>query len=152
MYVYVEDNSYNPAMVKYGDSQGEHPNDITIEEWQEWIIPISSLNDANLADLRALCIGFGEDRFYPFPGGWGTVYFDDIRLYPARCIPEKLKPIADLSDNCIVDLADVEIMAGQWLQSGENTADIFEDSIVNLKDFAVLANSWLDEQLWPPQE
>ncbi|MHC4337504.1 MAG: hypothetical protein ACYSTG_06085, partial [Planctomycetota bacterium] len=58
----------------------------------------------------------------------------------------------DFSNNCIVDFADVEVMAGEWLQSGQNTADVYEDSIVNLKDFVLLANSWLAEQLWPVEE
>jgi len=151
MYLGVEDTAFIQAEVRYGQGEGEDMNDIKVEDWQEWTILLSDINDANLAKLTKLFIGFGI-RGGLLPGGWGTVYFDDIRLYPARCVPEKLKPIADLSDNCIVDLADVEIMAGQWLQSGENAADIYEDSIVNLKDFAVLANSWLDEQLWPPQE
>ena len=151
MYLGVEDTAFIQAEVRYGQGEGEDMNDIKVEDWQEWNILLSNINDANLAELTKLFIGFGI-RGGLLPGGRGTVYFDNIRLYPARCVPEKVKPIADLSGNCIVDLADVEIMAGQWLQSGENAADIYEDSIVNLKDFAVLANSWLDEQLWPPEE
>jgi len=127
MYVYLEDNSYNSAMVKYGDGEGEHPDDIAVEEWQNWEIFTSSLNDANQASLRALCIGFGEERFYWTAGGWGEVYFDDIRLYQPICIPERRPPEfakLDLSRNCIVDWEDIEIMADDWLESDVNLGEV----------------------------
>ncbi|GAG53942.1 unnamed protein product, partial [marine sediment metagenome] len=131
MYVYVEDNSFNPAMVKYGDRQGEHPDDIAIEEWQQWAIPISSLNDANLADLYFLAIGFGEERYWPFEGGYGEVYFDDIRLYPGLCIPEE-GPTGDISGDCFVDWEDVEIMADEWLEADVNVGPVKEPCDANL--------------------
>jgi hypothetical protein len=127
MYVYLEDNSYNSAMVKYGDGEGEHPDDITIEEWQEWSILLSSFSDVNLGDVRALCIGFGEDRFYLFPGGYGEVYFDDIRLYQPTCILSK-RPAAfaklDLDNDCIIGFGDIEIMAKDWLDSDVNLGPV----------------------------
>jgi hypothetical protein len=149
MYVLLEDYDGSTAEVRYGD--GEDVNDIAIEDWQEWSIVLSNFNDVNLADLSYLAIGFGE-RHWPFPAGWGVVYFDDIRLYPPRCIlsfrSEELAAV-DFSNNCIVDFADVEVMAGEWLQSGEVVADVYEDNIVNLRDFAVLANNWLEKKFWP---
>ncbi|MHC4649022.1 MAG: LamG domain-containing protein, partial [Planctomycetota bacterium] len=50
-------------------------------------------------------------------GGSGQVFFDDIRLYLPRCAPWIVKPAVDFSNNCIVDLADVAILADDWLRT-----------------------------------
>jgi hypothetical protein len=99
--------------------------------------------DAN--NVEKVYIGFG-DRFNPIPGGNGTVYFDDLRLYLPRCIPSIIKPVADLSGNCIVDMADLRIIADNWLDSVPAEIDLYYD----VKDYAVLADDWLNETLWPP--
>ena len=48
-----------------------------------------------------------------------------------------------------VDLVDLAVMVGEWLQTGENlVADIYPfggDQIVNLWDFSVLAERWLEQ-------
>ena len=94
-----------------------------------------------------------EDRFgttdavLSFPGA-GNLYFDDIRLYRPRCIPDKVTlSAADLNSDCIVDFADLEIMADGWLAGA--AGDLNTDGSVDFKDFAVLADKWLDERLWP---
>jgi len=49
-----------------------------------------------------------------------------------------------------VDMADVEIMAGDWLAVDPTlAADLNADSTIDFMDYAALANQWLDEQLWP---
>ncbi|MHC4625333.1 MAG: hypothetical protein ACYS4W_15680, partial [Planctomycetota bacterium] len=90
MYVGLEDSrglgSY--AEARYGDTNDV--NDITAGEWYEWNINLQSFGDGglNIRDVNKLYIGFG-DRVAPVAGGWGYVYFDDIRLcvgasvYPA---------------------------------------------------------------------
>jgi hypothetical protein len=159
MYVGLEDDAGLYAELRYGDNEDEDMSDIKIADWQEWNMPLpyfsdsnfaAEANDVNLADVNALFIGFGV-RGGLVAGGVGTVFFDDIRLYPPRCVPE-LGPYADLSGDCIVDFADVEALAEDWLYIGLSAADLYEDNTVNLKDFAVLADSWLDEQLWPSEE
>ncbi|MBN1844756.1 MAG: hypothetical protein JW810_03665, partial [Sedimentisphaerales bacterium] len=61
-----------------------------------------------------------------------------------RCLLE-----ADLTGDCRVDLADLDVLAGQWLAAGEPadcplTADLSgDDCLVDLRDFAVLAGQWL---------
>ena len=45
------------------------------------------------------------------------MYFDDIRLYPSRCVPSLLQPDADLSGNCVVDYDDILILAERWLDT-----------------------------------
>jgi hypothetical protein len=159
MYVGVEDDAGLYAELRYGDNEGEDINDIKIADWQQWNTPLPYFSDSNfaavandvdLADVNALFIGFGV-RGGLVAGGDGTVFFDDIRLYPPRCVPE-LGPYADLSGDCIVDFADIEAMAEDWLYIGLSAADLYEDNTVNLKDFAVLADMWLKEQFWPPGE
>jgi hypothetical protein len=52
-----------------------------------------------------------------------VVYFDDIRLYPSRCVPERKEPLAaDLNNDCVVDYLDIEIMSADWLLTGDAVA------------------------------
>jgi hypothetical protein len=160
MYVGVEDNNLY-AEVRYGDHrQGQDMNDIKIAEWQEWNIGLRDFsdadlaevaNDVNLAAISKLYIGIG-DRRNPVPAGYGTVYFDDIRLYIPRCVPI-YGPPADFSDNCTVDFEDFAILGNQWRQSpGTPSADIAPeppDGFVDWRDLAALADNWLEQQLWP---
>ncbi|MHC4646847.1 MAG: LamG domain-containing protein, partial [Planctomycetota bacterium] len=120
MYMAVEDGSENIHVVRYGD-MGEDMNDITVERWHQWDIALSDFNDngVTITDVNKVRIGFG-DRVSPVLGGTGVVYFDDIRLYLPKCVPWLAKPAADFSNNCIVDLADAAIMAGQWLRTDAN--------------------------------
>ncbi|MHC4487450.1 MAG: LamG domain-containing protein, partial [Planctomycetota bacterium] len=120
MYVFLKDNDDNEFQVKYGDADWEDMTDVQIEDWQEWLIPLShfSTNDVNLANLDNLCIGFGI-RGCGAPAGYGAVYFDNIRLYPAICAPWAV-PEGDLNGDCDVDFEDVEIMADAWLDSDCN--------------------------------
>ncbi|KPL19660.1 MAG: hypothetical protein AMJ75_12555, partial [Phycisphaerae bacterium SM1_79] len=68
-----------------------------------------------------------------------------------RCVPDKVTlSAADLNSDCVVDMADVEIMASDWLTSGPGPAsDVNADGAVDFTDYAVLADQWLEEQLWP---
>ena len=153
MYVGLEDSSGagSYAEVRYGDS-GEDMDDITKQEWQSWNIELTDFSGTNLAAVEKMYIGFG-DRNDPVPGGSGVVYFDDIALSEPTCIPS-LRSIsfglADMSDDCIISLADLSILANEWLSSDSITADLYTDGIVDFKDFALLAASWLEtEGMWP---
>jgi hypothetical protein len=103
-----------------------------------------------LNNVDSIAIGFG-DRNNPVAGGSGRMYFDDIRLYQPRCLPDKVTlSVADLNSDCVVDMADLEQMASDWLAGGPSlAADLNADSTVDFKDYAALADQWLDEQLWP---
>jgi hypothetical protein len=85
------------------------------------------------------------------------MYFDDIRLYRPRCVPDKVTlSQADFDSNCIVDFRDLEIMTGNWLvvepdPDVDFEADLNSDDTVDFKDYAALAGQWLDEQLWPEE-
>jgi hypothetical protein len=78
------------------------------------------------------------------------VYFDDIILYPIRCVPY-YGPAGDISGDCVVDLKDVELMAGEWLDGGDAVSNLHIDDRVDFKDFAILADDWLEFKLWPAQ-
>jgi hypothetical protein len=152
MYVGLQDTSGpgSYAEVRYGD-YGEDMNDIKKQEWTEWNIPLSDFNDVNLTDVAKVVIGFG-DRTNPWPGGtpggFGVVYFDDIRLYRPRCFPEKVRPVADLNNDCVVEYEDLSIVAQEWLTSGV-LADLYGDGNVDFRDYAIVAEGWLEERLWP---
>jgi len=112
----IKDGAANYAEVHYGDQVGEDMSDLEKEEWQAWDIALADFNGVSLGDVRNLYISFGQSGGTT-AGGGGTLQFDDIRLYRPKCVPERLKPECDFSDNCVVDIADVGIMASQWLRT-----------------------------------
>ena len=85
MYVAVGNSTGAPAIVNYDD-----PAATLIDVWTEWVIDLNLLADqgVNLADVDNISIGLG-DRSNPQPGGSGTIYIDDIRLYGPRAAAEE---------------------------------------------------------------
>jgi hypothetical protein len=149
LYVAVEDSSGKIKVVT-----NDNPLASVDPDWQEWNIELSEFSTAgvNLAAVKKMYIGLGN-RTSPKVGGTGTIYIDDIRVYPSRCVPSMGKPAADLSGNCVVDYLDLDIMAQQWLQAippaTALSADLNADKKVDLKDYAKLVDAWLEELLWP---
>ena len=60
-----------------------NPNAAQVEEWTEWNIDLQSFADqgVNLNNVNTIALGLGN-RNNPLADGSGTMYFDDIRLYP----------------------------------------------------------------------
>jgi hypothetical protein len=146
LYVAVEDSAGKSKQVSHPD-----PNATVLNTWQEWNIDLKEFSNAgiNLSRVKNVYIGVG-DKDNPKPGGTGMLYFDDFGLYRPRCLPSLLKPVHDLSGNCVVDFADFAIMSQQWLNSGAALiADLDKDSDVDLNDCAAFIDTWLDELLWP---
>jgi hypothetical protein len=86
--------------------------DLDVGDWQEWNIALSEFAEVNLpgmGDITVGVIGLGDAGN---PGG--LLSFDDIRLYPSRCVP-KYGPLADLTDDCVVDVMDLRELLGSWL-------------------------------------
>jgi hypothetical protein len=87
-------NDAAPVYVVLNESAAVyHDNsDVTvITEWKQWNIDLQEFADlgVNLADIDSIGIGVG-DRDNPSPGGSGTLYIDDIRLYrPPATEPEQ---------------------------------------------------------------
>jgi hypothetical protein len=147
MYVAVANSTGTPAVVYHDD-----PAAAQIDTWTEWNIDLKDFQDKgiNLTDVDSIALGFG-DRNNPQVGGSGKMYFDDIRLYRPRCVPDELTlSRADLNSDCVVDYRDLEIIVGDWLAGDPGLAgDLNVDDTVDFNDYAVLADQWLDEQIWP---
>jgi len=112
MYVLLGDGQGRSATVTYGGDA----DDVRKEQWQEWHIRLQDFNDGgvNLADVNVLAIEITGTQY-------GALYFDDIRLYPSRCVAE-YGPQGDVTSDCAVDHTDLKIMADAWLDS-EKTLD-----------------------------
>jgi hypothetical protein len=61
----------------------DNPNAAQITAWTEWTIDLQTFADqgVNLANVNTIALGLGNKN-NPLAGGSGTMYFDDIRLYP----------------------------------------------------------------------
>jgi hypothetical protein len=66
----------------------DNPNAAQITRWTEWTIDLQAFADqgVNLVNVNTIGLGLG-DRNNPQAGGSGTMYFDDIRLYPPPPAP-----------------------------------------------------------------
>ncbi len=120
LWLQLEDTSSVSGVVLYDDV-----NDLAVASWHEWNI---DLNDANfsgvsLANIDKIHIGFGGpnaggDCKAGSPGGTGTVRFDDIEVWPARCRPELVA--SDFDGNCKSDIWDLWLIGNRWLISEGN--------------------------------
>jgi hypothetical protein len=79
MYVALSNTNGTSAVIANDD-----PAAATIDTWTEWVIPLQAFADqgVNLSDVDTIAIGLGVKAGMTSPGGTGTMYFDDIRLYP----------------------------------------------------------------------
>jgi len=82
-------NEAEPMYVTVGDGSGAaatvyhtNPDATLIDTWTQWNIDLKEFSDTGvvLTDISNMSIGFG-DKDNPQPGGSGTMFFDDIRLY-----------------------------------------------------------------------
>jgi len=114
MWVKLTDTSNNSFKVLYGTGPGESLAHMEEMSWHEWDIALADFTGVDLASIKSMAIGVGDEGT-AIPGGSGTLYFDEIRLYAPRCMPMKAKPAADFDDNCIVDYRDAAAMFDSWL-------------------------------------
>ncbi|MHC4676098.1 MAG: LamG domain-containing protein, partial [Planctomycetota bacterium] len=126
MYVAVEDGDTDVGVVELADM-----NNIKENWWHEWNIELDDprLSSVSMNNVAKVYIGFGgyaktgqsaagAGMTY---GAGDIVYFDDIRLYPARCRPEIAYPEGsfDRDDDCVINYRDLHELAGNdWLTSG----------------------------------
>jgi hypothetical protein len=84
LYVAVSNSAGQPAIVVNPD-----PAAATVTIWTEWVIPLSAFADKgiSLANVDKFAIGLGTKADAAAPGGSGTMYIDDIRLYRPRTTP-----------------------------------------------------------------
>jgi hypothetical protein len=79
LYVAISNSSGTPAVVAYDDSDAA-----TIRTWTQWRIPLQAFADQgiNLGNVNQIAIGLGDKSGITSAGGSGTIYIDDIRVYP----------------------------------------------------------------------
>jgi len=119
MYVAIANNNGTAGIVYH-----DNPEATLISAWTQWNIDLKNFSDqgVNLTDVNSISIGIGN-KGNPQPGGSGTIYIDDIRLYRPRYVPDKVTPLkADFTGDGIVDFKDLRIMTNDWLQSDYTTA------------------------------
>jgi len=113
MYFALGDGDVNAAVPYNGDAKN-----LGSETWQPWRIDLQNLG-VNLSNIEHISIGFRNRTSESSGLGIGTVFFDDIRLYPSRCLQER-RPDADFDGDCAVDFQDIQDLAYNWLDKGYN--------------------------------
>jgi hypothetical protein len=120
MYVKLTDGTNTKSVIYDGDM-----NDIREQVWHEWNIKLALFAPVNLTNVTRITIGFGEA---PSGSGEGTVYFEDIRLHPRRCVLSKRSADfakADFistgypSGDCDVNYQELGAMVSNWLSAAE---------------------------------
>ena len=78
LYVAVSNSAGAPAVMAHND-----PSASTIRSWTQWVVPLQAFADKgiNLSNVNKIAIGLGTKSGMSAPGGSGTLYIDDIRLY-----------------------------------------------------------------------
>jgi len=92
--IWFRGNSDNAAETLYvalnGNATVNHgnPEAAQVTRWTEWTIDLQAFADqgVNLANVNTISLGLGNKN-NPLAGGSGTMYFDDIRLYPPPPAP-----------------------------------------------------------------
>ncbi len=66
----------------------DNPGAAQVTTWTQWNIDLQAFAEqgVNLANVNTIALGLGN-RNNPVAGGSGTMYFDDIRLYPPPSAP-----------------------------------------------------------------
>ena len=79
LYVAISNNAGTPAIMAYDD-----PSAATARSWVQWCIPLQAFANQgiNLTNVDSITIGLGSQAGMASSGGSGTIYLDDIRLYP----------------------------------------------------------------------
>lgn len=67
-------------------------------------------------------------------------------LTACHIVLESDRPLGDLSGDCGVDMEDLAVFCGQWLDGGDctaaNCADLDGDGLIDLEDFNQLSGDW----------
>jgi hypothetical protein len=82
--------------------------DLKSAEWQEINFKLSDFG-ADLDEISKIIIKLKPEKWQKM-----TVFFDDIRLYPSRCVAS-YGPYADLTADCKVNNDDLRVLVGEWL-------------------------------------
>ncbi|MBE0534710.1 MAG: LamG domain-containing protein [Phycisphaerae bacterium] len=112
MYAEITDGRGITGTVAYDGPR----SDLSSGAWSEWNIDTAVFAQAGVDLKDVVRIGFGLDDSANPKGGRGRYFFDDVALFPARCLAENLAP-GDINGDCLVDLRDLIYVAADWLIS-----------------------------------
>ncbi len=78
LYVALANTAGAPAIVANDDAEAAQSRG-----WRRWVIPLQTFADQgiNLTNVDTITVGLGSKAGMASPGGSGTIYIDDIRLY-----------------------------------------------------------------------
>jgi hypothetical protein len=118
MYMALEANDGNFGMALHPDTEAQRTT-----VWDQWEVNFAEVKCPNTSDqtnIDYFYLGFGQrcNKGLSATGGFGTVRFDDLRLYQKHCVPayaEQMGLSADISDDCRVNLDDIDVLATNWL-------------------------------------
>ena len=156
MYIALNDGT-NIGVSYYPDV-----TDINEDSWHQWHINLAQeFSTVNLTNVTKISIGFGTYGGSGSAGGTGTVYFDNIEVWPPYCRSELAE--GDVDRDCIVNISDLEIMSADWLiqdynfiaqlpsdvnligwwKLDEGSGDITVDSSIYDNDGNVIEATWV---------
>jgi hypothetical protein len=107
--------------------------DLKSTDWQALNFELSDFG-VDLDEIHKIIVKLKPEKWQKM-----TVYFDDIRLYPSRCVPE-YGPYADFTGDCLVDNKDLRVLVTDWLPlPGQGLRyEYYEGSWSALPDFGAL--------------
>ncbi len=113
---YKGDPNVDQLHIRLGDGTNtdtQEISDVNVQSayWQELHLELSQFTGVDMNSISQIAIVITS-----ITDGNGAVYFDDIRLYPTRCVPEYVS--ADFTGDCTVDYTDIKIMGQGWLNVG----------------------------------
>ena len=111
-----------PSRIAFVDYDGDATN-IASDRWFAWDIDLGQYDacgvDLNeVTDIYILLGTLGAGS----PGGSGTLFIDEIALYPARCISGNAFTVDRIPDvtgegECEFDFNDIDAIQNDWLDS-----------------------------------
>ena len=112
LYVKLADEQNHSAKVYYPGGSGY----IVQPQWSPWTLWRINLNEftsqeVNISRIRSFLIGVENSPAQP---GNGEIYIDSICLDIPRCPASQTIP-ADLNRDCISDMKDLILLAGNWM-------------------------------------
>jgi len=101
-------------------SDGQAASRVTIDDplivrnraWGLVDIDLARFAGVDLAQIKSMTVGVNVLSSVNQPV---SVYFDNFRLFPSRCVLGRTLP-SDLNGDCVVDDADLAILLDRWLE------------------------------------
>jgi len=146
MYVALESADGNMAIVPNPDVSAQ-------KKLSQFNIDLRDFSnaDVNVQSVVYLYLGFGiQCNPNPgTPGDEGVVNFDNIRVYPPRCVGQPggvpyYGQLGDLNGDCTVDILDMKVLSNHWL----STDRITEAPVPVADDDPCMMARWEFEDNW----